>query len=101
MEQETARTAPCAGRHRPESASDNSPQATDLARPRNHEKGPAVPRSATLPPPAPAPATDADRRCVDCGLPCTEQVSTIPRLRGGSRTVYACSVHAARRRKAS
>ncbi len=60
-----------------------------------------MPRPAMPPPLAPALTADADRRCVDCGLPCTEQVAAIPRLRGGSRAVYACSVHAARRRKAS
>lgn len=60
-----------------------------------------MPRPVLLPPPAPALAADTDRRCVDCGLPCTEQVAALPRLRGGHRAVYACSVHAARRRKAS
>lgn len=60
-----------------------------------------MPRPAMPPPLPPALTADTDRRCVDCGLPCTEQAATIPRLRGGSRAVYACSVHAARRRKAS
>ncbi|GHE34836.1 hypothetical protein GCM10017771_52650 [Streptomyces capitiformicae] len=59
-----------------------------------------MPRSALSPPPAPASAADDDRRCVDCGLPCTEQVTSFPRIGGGTRAVYACSVHAAQRRKA-
>jgi hypothetical protein len=59
-----------------------------------------MPRSSPSPPPAPASAVDDDRRCVDCGLPCNEQVASIPRVGGGVRAVYACSVHAAQRRKA-
>jgi hypothetical protein len=51
-------------------------------------------------PPSPPPLPDEDRRCVDCGVPCTEQVASIPRLQGGTRGVYACSVHAAQRRAA-
>ncbi|MCX4596777.1 hypothetical protein OG819_46235 [Streptomyces sp. NBC_01549] len=58
-----------------------------------------MPRSVLPPPPAPAPAADDDRRCVDCGLPCNEQVTSIPRIGGGTRAVYACSVHAAQRLK--
>lgn len=60
-----------------------------------------MPRSAKSPPPAPASASDNERRCVDCGVPCTEQATSIPRLQGGRRGVYACSVHAARRRQVS
>ncbi|TVZ84746.1 hypothetical protein [Streptomyces sp. BK340] len=59
-----------------------------------------MPRFVLSPPPAPAPASDDDRRCVDCGLSCTEQVTSIPLIGGGTRAVYACSVHAARRRRA-
>lgn len=56
-----------------------------------------MPRSAPPPPAPPTPAPDDDRRCVNCGVPCTEQVDSIPRLNGGTRAVFACSVHAARR----
>ncbi|WP_331763492.1 hypothetical protein [Streptomyces anthocyanicus] len=71
-----------------------------LADPDN-KRGPLASR-LTLPLPlTPAPAADDDRRCVDCGLLCTEQVAAIPRIRDGTRAVYACSVHAARRRKTS
>ncbi|MEU0949861.1 hypothetical protein ABZ379_45475 [Streptomyces canus] len=56
-------------------------------------------RSARALPPAPASSPPEDRRCVDCGVPCTERVASIRRLQGGTRGVYACSVHAARRRK--
>lgn len=59
-----------------------------------------MPRSTRSAPPPPAPAPAEDRRCVDCGLPCTLRVASLPRLQGGTRGVYACSVHAARRRKA-
>jgi hypothetical protein len=65
------------------------------------ERGSVMPRSVSPPPPAPAPAADDDRRCVDCGLPCTEQVTSLPRIEGGTRPVYACSVHAARRRRST
>lgn len=60
-------------------------------------------RSPKRPPPPPqrprpAAAHEEDRRCIDCGIPCTEQVASIPRLHGGTRPVFACSVHAAQRR---
>ena len=41
-----------------------------------------------------------DRRCVDCGTRGSEQIAELPRPNGPARKVYACSVHAARRRHA-
>ncbi len=42
-----------------------------------------MPRSVKSPPPAPAPVADDERRCVDCGLPCTEH--------GGDHASYVAS----------
>lgn len=42
-----------------------------------------------------------DRRCVDCGRPdSADVVAVMPRLKGPDRRVFACPLHATRRRTA-
>ncbi|GAA3973853.1 hypothetical protein [Streptomyces plumbiresistens] len=58
-----------------------------------------------MPRSAPLPLLTGTAGCAGYGLPCGEQVTSIPRIGGGTRasyacSAYACSAYAAQHRKA-